>query len=801
MWRRANARRWGEHAMMRKAVAALLCLILAAPGPAQAKNDLTPVEARAIAKEAFVFGFPLVDSYRVQYSYFVDRGAPEFKRGWNTLFNNARVYTPEDKSIQTPNSDTPYSYVGADLRAEPLVFSVPAIEKERYYSLQFIDMNTYNFAYVGSRTTGNGAGRYLLAGPGWKGGKPAGVDAVIRSDTDFAFVLYRTQLFNPDDIDKVKAIQAGYKVETLSQYLGAPQRKAWPAIAFARPLSREEQVSSPEFFNVLNFILQFAPADPSEKALRQRFARLGIAPGKLFDPDALPAPILDAVKQGMADAWAELAAFKASEIDTRKVTSADLFGTRAALKNNYLYRMAGAALGIYGNSRQEAIYPAYTVDAAGDPLDGAKHAYRLRFAPGQLPPAEAFWSLTLYELPASLLYANPINRYLINSPMLPDLKRDADGGITLYLQHDSPGPEKESNWLPAPAGPFWTTLRLYRPQPAALDGKWKQPPLEPSAALEPGKEGLVTVTPKTYIRAESDRSFGNIQALAGGVNQFYRIREPTPLDGQTVIRMNRDTLYSAAIVDTSKGATVTLPEVRKGRFISALIIDNDHYAPAVFYEPGTHPIPSDTKYALVAVRIQLFDPANSKEIALVNALQDELKIEAGSDDPFVAPHWDEASLKALTAQYNKEGASYSSWKGMMGPRGTVNEETRHIAAAAAWGLNPEKDATYLNYGGAHDPGKCYQATYKVPENNAFWSITVYGDDGYMKSANNIVNSSNVKLDGEGGFTVFFGSKALCGDKPNRLDVTPGWNFLMRIYRPGGSVLDGRYTLPAAQPAP
>jgi hypothetical protein len=344
-------------------------------------------------------------------------------------------------------------------------------------------------------------------------------------------------------------------------------------------------------------------------------------------------------------------------------------------------------------------------------------------------------------------------------------------------------------------------LRLYRPQPAALDGKWTQPPLVPVAArAEPTREAPVAVTPETYIRAESDRSFGNIQALAGGVNRFYNIRQPTPLDGQTVIRMNRDTLYSAAIVDTSKGATIALPEVPKGRFISALVIDNDHYAPAVFYEAGTHKIPSDTKYALVAVRIQLFDPKDPEEIALVNALQDQLKIEAGSADPFVAPAWDQASLKALTAQYNKEGASYPSWKGMMGPRGTVNEGTRHIAAAAAWGLNPEKDATYLNYGGPHDPGKCYRATYKVPENNAFWSITVYGDDGFMKPGNSIVNSPNAKLNDDGTFTVFFGSRELCGDKPNRLDVTPGWNFLMRIYRPGASVLDGSYVLPAAQPA-
>jgi len=223
------------------------------PGLAQAQT-LSPAEARAIAKDAYIYGFPLVDSYRVQYSYFVDRGSPEFKSGWNTLYNTARVYTPDDKAIQTPNSDTPYSFVGADLRSEPLVLTVPAIGKERYYSLQFIDMYTFDFAYVGSRSTGNDAGNFLLAGPNWNDKTPPGIKSVIRSETEFAFVLYRTQLFNPADIDNVKEIQAGYKVQPLSQFLGKPAPPAPPAIDFIKPLSADDEKTSPEFFNILNRI-------------------------------------------------------------------------------------------------------------------------------------------------------------------------------------------------------------------------------------------------------------------------------------------------------------------------------------------------------------------------------------------------------------------------------------------------------------------------------------------------------------------------------------------------------------------
>jgi hypothetical protein len=307
----------------------------------------------------------------------------------------------------------------------------------------------------------------------------------------------------------------------------------------------------------------------------------------------------------------------------------------------------------------------------------------------------------------------------------------------------------------------------------------------------------VKVTPETYIRAETDRQFAEIVKMAGGVNRFYHFRTPTPLDKQNVVRMNRDTLYSMGIVDTSKGATITVPELPKGRYASVYLADNDHYTPFVIYTAGTHELPKDTKYLALGIRIQVFNPKDPNEIALVNKLQDQFVIKANSADPLPAFKWDPASLKALTAQYEKDSAQYSSWKGMQGPRGKVDEKTRHIAAAAAWGLFPEWDATYLNYSGGHDPKLCHKATYRVPENKAFWSITVYGNDGFMKSENNIVNSSNVKLNADGTFTAYYGTKQACGDVPNRLDVPDGWNFLMRIYRPGPSVLDGSYKLPSA----
>ncbi len=436
----------------------------------------TAEQARAIAKEAYIYGFPMVDNYRIQHAYFVDQKNAEYKGAWNEVHNTARVYTPADKTIQTPNSDTPYSMLGADLRAEPLVLTVPSMEKDRYFSLQFIDGYTYNFAYVGSRATGNGGGTYLLAGPGWNGEKPAGVDEVIRADTDLVFVLYRTQLFNAGDLDNVKKIQAGYQAQPLSAFLKQPAPPAPPAIDFPAPLSPDEQKTSPKFFEQLGFALQQAPILPSEKDIRARFATLGIGADGGFDAAKLSPEMRTAVEAGMADAWAEYTTFKKDNMDTGKVVSGDLFGTKEELKGNYLYRMTGAVLGIYGNSRDEAMYPTYSNDSAGASLDG-KNSYTLRFAPGQLPPVNSFWSVTMYELPKSLLVENPINRYLINSPMLPDLVTDADGGITVTISHTNPGPAREANWLPAPAGPFTVIMRLYWPKPEALNGTWQAPKL------------------------------------------------------------------------------------------------------------------------------------------------------------------------------------------------------------------------------------------------------------------------------------------------------------------------------------
>ncbi len=312
----------------------------------------------------------------------------------------------------------------------------------------------------------------------------------------------------------------------------------------------------------------------------------------------------------------------------------------------------------------------------------------------------------------------------------------------------------------------------------------------------------VKVTPETYIRAETDRAFLGGAMQAGGVNRFDHTRAPTSVDQQPIVRMNKDTLYSGSIIDTEGGATITVPEIPGDRYVSVLLIDNDHYVPFVIYTAGTHKLPQDTKYLGAVIRLQIFDANDPAEIAQVNKLQDQIVITANSADPLPPFKWNMASLKTLTEQYEKEARQLENYNDMQGPRGkVVKEKSRHLAAAAGWGLFPKQDAIYLNYNGGHDDQQCYQATYQVPDNNAFWSITVYGSDGYMRSDNVVVNSSGATMNADGTFTMHYGSKATCGDVSNRLDIAEGWNYLMRIYRPAISVIDGTYTLPAVESKP
>ena len=452
----------------------ILAALFAFPALSQA-GDVTPAEARAIAKEAYIYGYPLVDNYRIQYAYYVDKNNPKFKAPWNHIKNIHNVY----HTGRYCGADAQFGHAlflggtGSACRADR-DFCAGDREEARYYDVEIWDAYTFIIGYAGSRTTGNDAGNFMVVGPGWKGATPKGIKKVYVSDTDFGVVVFRTQLFDPADIGNVEKIQAQYKMQPLSAFLGTAPPPAAPAVDFIKPLTKDEQKTSLEFFNIMNFVLSYSPTVPSEVALRERFTKIGVGGGMTFDPAKLSPEMKTAIEQGRADAWQAFAG-GVKELTEGKLTSGDVFGSREFLKDNYLNRWLGT-IGIYGNAKEEAMYPVYRVDSEGQALSGANR-YTLHFAAGQYPPVHAFWSLTMYDLPQSLLVANPINRYLINSPMLPHMNKDAEGGLTIYIQNESPGKDKESNWLPAPKGPFATYMRLYWPKEAALDGSWTQPKL------------------------------------------------------------------------------------------------------------------------------------------------------------------------------------------------------------------------------------------------------------------------------------------------------------------------------------
>ncbi len=438
--------------------------------------SLSVADVRSIAKDAFIYGFPMAANYQTMYKQAIDSTSPDYRAPFNILTSAKSVATPDDKFVVTPNSDTPYSYLWMDLRAEPLVITLPAIEPTRYYTGQMIDLYTYNFAYLGTRAYGNEGGTFLIAGPGWHGATPAGIKAVINCETQFAYVLFRTQLFNLADLPNVNRIQAGYHAEPLSAFLKQPAPPAAPMINWPKPADIAKP--SAAIFPIVNFLLQFCPPNPSESALLARFAKLHIGPGETFALNKFSPAIQQAISDGIEGSQADLATVM-KKINTDAISSGDMFGARGFLKDNYLYRYAGAKLGLYGNSKQDALYFGYFVDANHQPLDASKSSYELRFAKDGLPPTRAFWSLTMYDGTTQLLVANPLRRYLLNSTTLDAYKYGPDGSLTFYLSQANPGPDKESNWLPAPGGTFYGIFRVYMPGDTVIDGTWKKPNLTP----------------------------------------------------------------------------------------------------------------------------------------------------------------------------------------------------------------------------------------------------------------------------------------------------------------------------------
>jgi hypothetical protein len=447
-------------------------------------GELTTEQFKAIAEEGFIYGLPLVMNYAIMNEYAVDPNSSQFKAPFNQIKNEPRVYTYKDTAVVTANSDTPYSFVWLDLRTEPIVLSVPEAPKDRYISVMLADAHTYNYGYMGSRATQGKAGKYMVVGPDWEGEKPDGIDKVFESLTPFSLAAYRTQLINAQDMPNVVKIQDQYKVEPLSAFLKQPAPEAAPKIDF---LPATSAGIKDNFWNYLGAALEYIPEADEDKEIRAKLAQIGIAPGKTFDMKSLSPERQKAMAEAMKAGDEKVATYLASGMtDINGWQLGSLPGDRAHYNGDWVMRAATAKAGIYGNNAAEAVYPLGRADANGETIetiDTSKHNYTLTFGKDEMPPVNAFWSVTMYDGKSQLMIENPINRYLVNTAMVPDMKKNEDGSLTIYIQKDSPGKDKEANWLPAPNDTAYMVMRLYWPKPAteALSvlpvgkGTWKPP--------------------------------------------------------------------------------------------------------------------------------------------------------------------------------------------------------------------------------------------------------------------------------------------------------------------------------------
>lgn len=447
-------------------------------GCKQQTQKLTPDEAKQIAEEAYIYAYPMLEHYKMMFAMAMYPESGAFTAPFNVLYNNPKLNGPEDTIIVRPNNDTFYSGVWFDLSDQPQILKVPEISNGRYYSFQIIDMFTHNIDYVGTRKTGFDAGAYMFVGPNWNGDVPESISKVIKSEGNYLLALGRTQVFGPDDVENTKAVLSQFTVQSLNAYNGMAEASVIsknPAI----PPYDPTKVKDANFIAYLNALMATGSIHESEKALFTKFARIGIRPGEAFNMAELDTAVVNAINEGI-----ELAMSKIIDESTRLGERqngwqlvAGAFGTRQAMQGKYLTRAAAAYFGLWGNDLEEAFYPETTFDADNDVLDCSKHNYVLHFSADELPPAKAFWSLTMYKLPEQLLIENEIDRYVISSNTK-GLKYNDDGSLDVYIQKGNPGGDKASNWLPAHDGAFSLQTRIYWPETESLDPLYTMPAVQ-----------------------------------------------------------------------------------------------------------------------------------------------------------------------------------------------------------------------------------------------------------------------------------------------------------------------------------
>jgi hypothetical protein len=455
---------------------ALTGILAIAPVEAAGDEPVDANEAREIALEAYLYFYPLLsmDVTRRQATGVEAGKVPG--RGPMNSFVHLRAFPDANyKEVVRPNFDTLYSSAWLDLTGGPIVVSVPDTAG-RYYLLPMLDMWTDVFAVPGKRATGTGAGKYVIVPPGWRGELPEGAERVV-APTPHVWVIGRVQTNGPADYQAVHEVQDGFGLSLVTPRGEAPRAVAPGAVPEVDPktppLQQVNEMPALDYFRYAAELMKLHPPHPTDQPIIARMRRIGLVAGESLDPGRLAPEARQALEAapaaGLASMRAKLPTL-AREVNGWEMNT----DTMGVYGSYYLKRAIIAMVGLGANRPEDAIYPMCIADAAGQPLDG-KNRYVLHFPAGALPPVDAFWSLTMYDA-QGFQAANPLNRFAIGD-------RDAlvynpDGSLDLYIQRDSPGPGREANWLPAPAGPLGLTLRLYGPKAPALDGRWNPPSVE-----------------------------------------------------------------------------------------------------------------------------------------------------------------------------------------------------------------------------------------------------------------------------------------------------------------------------------
>jgi uncharacterized protein (TIGR03000 family) len=436
---------------------------------------LSEEEARKIATEAYIYGYPLI-TMEMTRRVMTNAAEPKGDHAPMGQFFNARAYPDAAfRDVTAPNADTLYSTAWLDLTKEPYVLSLPD-EDGRYYLMPMLDAWTDVFRVPGTRTTGTKAQTYAITGPSWKGELPEGVTQ-LKAPTNLVWILGRTYCTGtPEDYKAVHAIQDKYKLVPLSAYgkeYTPPKGTVDPNIDMKTPVREQvHRLDAATYFKLLAALMKDNPPAAEDAAMVAKLAKLGVVPGKEFDVGKLGPAARKELERAPRVAQEQIMAhFKKAGVDVNGWT----FTTKTGLYgDDYLQRALITAIGLGANRPQDAVYPTSEADGDGKPYSGA-NKYVMHFPKGEAPPVNAFWSVTMYNADYFFV-ANPLNKYTVSQRN--DLKYNEDGSLTLYIQNESPGKDKEANWLPAPKDKFILMLRMYWPKekdPSILDGSWKPP--------------------------------------------------------------------------------------------------------------------------------------------------------------------------------------------------------------------------------------------------------------------------------------------------------------------------------------